>query len=160
FIRFARHHACDRQSAFSRAKYAAFIDVVAVVVDEIETLLREPTVSCIKPVFVLLAAGNGETHLSSRGARRRQRTRPAYPAALPAHVELVVVISARLQTCNLDMHRVAKLGMCDCHSSLRHLPHRGVRRQRPTDLDRALRHSTTALQGLWCDLGPNYHAVR
>ena len=98
FVWIARHHARDRQCTFGWAKYAALIDVIAVVVDAIEALLGEAAPSCVKSIFIFLTARNGEAHLRDLRARWWQRACAPYTTALGTRLELIVIIAARFET--------------------------------------------------------------
>ena len=89
---------------------AIFINVVAVVEDELQLLVRHVAVSGVISGLVVLAAGDPEAQLLRRGIASWKRAGAADAAALAAGFEAIEIGPVGLEPRYFDVDRMRKLG--------------------------------------------------
>ncbi len=138
---------------------AIFVDIVAIMEDEIEVLAREVSVRAVIAVLEILASHDAELEALDGRLRERQRARAAAEAALSACGEAVPIGALRLQPADLDMHAVRGLGSGD-HLALR--DDRGetvIARHLPVDRHRRHRHPAMRFERIGGEPGPDDETV-
>lgn len=142
-----------------RAGLAAFVDVVAIVEDEVEPLGRKMAKGGKQPLLVVLAAGDREAEPLDRRARRRRGAGAAGRTPFLADLEAIPIVTAGLEPVDLDMDRVGELRPRRLGSFPHHSAEAIVGCQFPGDLDRLHRHAA-AFERFRRDPRPQHHAVR
>ncbi len=153
-------HRLDRavEGVEHRAR-AIFVDIVAIVEDEVELLLCDMAVGGVVARLEMLAADRGEAHLVDFRAHRRQRAGEAGQALLAGAFEAIPVKPAWLEPRHLDMHRMGEFGVG------RFLPLSGdglesvILRHLPVDRDGGERHAALRLERTGCEPRPDHEAV-
>src|SRR5215208_469636 len=137
-----------------------FVDVVAVVEDEGQVLLRQITVCGVITGFVMLTAGDAEAQLLRRRRRERQRAGTAVDAFRAAGFEAVDIGPVGLQARDFDVDGMGDLRpsgrLALGHDVLEAL----VARDDPVHWHDAHAHAAVRLERLGSEAGPDDETIR
>ena len=136
----------------------ALVDVIAQVQHEIEVLLRHVAIGCVVSIGPILAGHKGESQLLGASTWRRSRLGASHGAENAAALELVPVVSSRLQPGNFDVNRVAPIGARRDFALLHDLLHALVRGDLPAHGDVLGLHAS-AIEGIDGEASPQHHAI-
>ena len=136
-----------------------FINVVADVHDQIEVVGRHRAIGRVVPVLVHLTASDGEIERAERRAALRCGARVSDRALRFAASEAVPVVAGRIESRDLDVHRVSPVRGCIGLAGPNDVAKSIVPSDLPADLDRAFGHSAAGREGLRREPRPEHYRV-
>ena len=138
----------------------AFVDIVAIMIDEGELLVGERAIGGVIAVLVILAAADPEAQRARARAGGGDGARAADDALLAARAEAVPIGPVGLQAGKLDMDAVGELGPGDLAAMRHDRMELLVGGDLPGHRHRRHRHPAMGLERIGREPRPDHEAVR